>query len=46
MDAGTEKYTGLQECVTKLLQVQADYESVRSGAYPEGEYSTKLQINY
>lgn len=42
MNTGTEKYTDLQECVTKLLQVQVDYESVRIGAFPEGADSTKL----
>lgn len=35
MDTGVEKYDDLQHCVTTLLQTQADYESVRSGAFPD-----------
>lgn len=42
MDTGTEKYTDLQECVTKLLQVQADYESARIGHSPKAQ----IQLNY
>ncbi len=35
MNTGIEEYDDLQQCVTALLQTQADYESVRSGAFPE-----------
>ena len=35
MSTGIEAYDDLQQCVTALLQTQADYESVRSGAFPE-----------
>lgn len=35
MGTGIEEYKDLQECVTALLQTQADYESVRSGAFPD-----------
>ena len=34
MGTGIEEYDDLQQCVLTLLQTQADYESVRSGAFP------------
>ena len=35
ISTGIEECDDLQQCVTVLLQTQADYDSVRSGAYPE-----------
>ena len=35
ISTGIEKCDDLQQCVTVLLQTQADHDSVRSGAYPE-----------
>ncbi len=35
MGTDVEEYDDLQRCITALLQTQADYESVRSGAFPE-----------
>lgn len=32
---GIEEYKDLQQCVTTLLQIQEDYESVHSGAFPD-----------
>jgi len=40
MGTGVEEYKDLQECVTALLQTQADYDSVRTGAFSE-EHSPK-----
>ena len=42
MDTETKEYTNLQACVTKLLQVQVNYENARIGAFPVGADSTKL----
>lgn len=35
MGTGIEEYDDLQQYITTLLQTQADYESVRSGAFPD-----------
>ena len=42
MGTGIEDYKDLQTCVTTLLQTQADYESVRSGAFPKNTGSHNL----
>lgn len=34
MGTGIDEFDDLQQCVITLLQVQADFESVRSGAFP------------
>lgn len=35
MGTGIEEYKDLQQYATTLLQIQADYESVRIGAFPD-----------
>ncbi len=37
-----EEYDDLQQCITTLLQTQADFESVRSGAFSDHTDSQKL----
>ena len=44
MGTGIEEYKDLQQCVTTLLQIQADYESVRSGTFPDN-VDSKIIIN-
>ncbi len=34
MSTGVEKYDNIGDCVIELLRVQADYDSLRSGAFP------------
>ena len=41
MGTDIEEYEDLQHCVTTLLQAQADYESVRSGAFPDPSPTTQ-----
>ena len=32
---GINEYNDLEKCVTSLLQVQADHDSIRSGSFPD-----------
>ena len=32
---GINEYNDLEKCITSLLQVQADHQSMRSGAFPD-----------
>ena len=37
LGTGIKEFDELAQCVVTLLQVQADHESVRSGAFPESK---------